>query len=168
MQPTPENHGPFRTTCKRTVLQHHHLPISPSCFPSAPYASGATDTPCPSYNAKPDTPGMTNTIATARESTKPSALEMEAPPYAASGNASVAAMKNTTTCTSARAVEPLPMEPANAPEHRKLHPQTPYKADTWEHALKWSNLVTLFPSLVHGLRCGFTVGYPVITCTQSP
>ena len=165
---TLRNHSPFRTMHKQAVSWDHHPTTPPLYSPFVPFASGITDTACRSYNAQPGEPGTTNTTPTVRGSTKPYTSGTVAPPYVASGNETAAATTSTTTCTSVQVVERSPMELAGALKRRKHHPQTPYRADTWECALEKSDLSTIFPSLVHGLHCGFVIGYPVITCTQFP
>ena len=74
-------------------------PLSSS--PSVPSASGTTGTPCWSFSAQPHTPGMTNTTHYVRGSTRPFIPEMAVPPCAASGSATVAAMRSMITCTTA-------------------------------------------------------------------
>ena len=146
---TLRNRGPFGTTHKQTVSRDHHPTTPPSYSPFAPSASGVTDTACRSYNAQPGEPGTTNTTPTVRGSIKPYASGTAAPPYVASGNETAAATTSTTTCTSAQVVEHSPMELAGVLKCRKHHLQTPYRADTWEHALEKSDLPTSFPSLIH-------------------
>jgi hypothetical protein len=103
-----------------------------------------------------------------RGSTRPSAPETVAPLCAASGSTTVAATRCTITCTIARDAAHSPTEPASALEHRKGHPRNLYNTSAWEHALRCYKLTNMFPSLVHSLHHGFIIGYPVITCTQSP
>ena len=172
-QGTNRHHIPKRS---RTFWTMHNQTASWVCClltplsfsPSVPSASDTTGTPCWSFSAQPHTPGMTNTTHYVRGSTRPFIPEMAVPPCAASGSATVAAMRSMITCTTAQDAAHSPTEPANALEHRKHHPLTLYNTSAWEHALRRFKLTTLFPSLIHSLRHGFIVEYPIITYTQPP
>jgi hypothetical protein len=60
------------------------------------------------------------------------------------------------------------MEPRDALELRTRFPQTPYKADAWEQALRDANLFFSFIDIPSGFRNGFIIDFPPISYTQSP
>ena len=60
------------------------------------------------------------------------------------------------------------MEPADAPVHKKLHLQLPYKPAAWLEVLQQAGLVEHFSTIPDGLHFGFTVGYPPISHVQNP
>ena len=79
---------------------------------------------------------MTNLKPSLSISTKHCVLEKQEPLYAAHGSTTMAAPKNTTTCTSAQDAEHSPTALTNVLTLRERQPRTPYKAETWEQALR--------------------------------
>jgi hypothetical protein len=60
------------------------------------------------------------------------------------------------------------MGPRDALELRTRSPQTLYRADTWEQALRDTNLFFSFIDIPSGFRNGFIIDFPTILYTQSP
>lgn len=73
-----------------------------------------------------------------------------------------------TTDTSARDAPPLLTELRSALELRRSQALTPYNPQAWEALLLDSGLSSKYPLLPQGLRTGFLINMPNITCTQTP
>jgi hypothetical protein len=111
--------------------------------------------------------GMTNTMRSQNASGR-ACSPKQANNSARDGRNPVDVRKLTDSSTSVQAAEPRPMEPRDALELRTRFPQTPYKADAWEQALRDANLFFSFIDIPSGFRNGFIIDFPPISYTQSP
>ena len=111
---------------------------------------------------------MTSSTPCVSASTRRCASETEGDYYAVNGREMKAVTRSTTTCMPVQDVRRSRMEPADALVHKKLHPQTPYKPAAWSKALQQADLAECFDAIPTGLRFGFAVGYPTISCVQNP
>ena len=147
---------------------HEASAFQNNTYPSVLSALADTSILYQSSSAQPNRPGMINSTLSLNASTKRCESKTPAPFYVACGNAKVDATRNMMACMPARVAEVSHTVLACALEHRRRQPLTPYKADAWELALQQAGLMDRFPSIPAGLRHGFIVGYPVLSCVQTP
>jgi hypothetical protein len=135
----------------------------------SPASSAWAPTPTTCNNAGARRSGTTSTRPPWNARTASSSSEQPARAYALTTTYREAATpQRTASGTRAPDVGKPAMELEHAVFARRKNPLTPLNADAWERLLKESGLATRYPSIVPGLRYGFSAGYPSIHHTYCP
>jgi hypothetical protein len=76
--------------------------------------------------------------------------------------------KTTTKTMSAPDAAMQDTELSRAISDRRTAPQTPLKADGWQRAFEELDLNTVYPTIISGIKDGFSFGFPTIYTTYTP
>lgn len=148
--------GPHHPQTTLTQTPHSQLVLSAS----EGIVTSSSTAELPNY-------GTRNGMLLLKESTRRSSPRMGAA-FVQSGSEKKGVPSVMTRNIFAPAVEPRLTELRDALMHRRSNPTTPYKAAAWEHELRRLNILGRFRDIPDGLRYGFIINFPRITCTQSP
>jgi hypothetical protein len=161
---------------RRRTYPKRCVPFEPTTKPNSMTSSLSFSRFAPSASADKSTTsravphralGMTNTKHSQNASGRV-CLPKQANSSVRDGRNPVDARKLTDSSTSVQVAEPSLMGPRDALELRTRSPQTPYRADTWEQALRDANLFFSFIDIPSGFRNGFIIDFPTISYIQSP
>ena len=132
--------------------------VPPASAPTTIHIQSAKAESC--GTARSEHPGRTNREASYPQ-TEPRCVSTGISPRAVNSHF-------TASVTDALGAGSQTTEPRLVPEQKRLKATSPYTPDVWQAQLTRLGLLHRYPSIVEGLKSGFSLGIPVINNTYTP